>query len=124
MPYPVLQALFDGLYSPGHQWYWNGALFRELPDAAIDGHARFADVPTPRSAMHRYPVDGAVHRTDAGDTAWGHRDVTWSMVIAGVDPDPANAARARDHWEAAPSALPAPPPVNGGRYAVRGRTGA
>jgi FAD/FMN-containing dehydrogenase len=54
--------------------------------------------------MHLYPVDGAVHRAGRDDTAFSYRDATWSMVIAGVDPDPANAERLRawtvDYWEA------------------------
>jgi FAD/FMN-containing dehydrogenase len=39
-----------------------------------------------------------------GATAWSHRDATWSMVIAGVDPDPANRDTitlwAKDYWQA------------------------
>lgn len=104
MPYPMLQSLFDGLYPPGDQWYWKGDFIREIPDAAIAAHRRFARVPTPQSTMHLYPVNGAVHRQDPGATAWPHRDLTWSMVIAGVDPDPANAQALRDwatgYWEA------------------------
>ncbi len=44
------------------------------------------------SAMHLYPIDGAVQRVGQTDTAWAYRDVTFSQVIVGVDPDPANAA--------------------------------
>jgi hypothetical protein len=76
----------------------------ELSDEAIAEHLRFAEVPTAKSTMHLYPIDGAVHRVGPDETAWGHRDATWSMVIAGVDPDPANTDRitewARDYWEA------------------------
>ncbi|MBB2892699.1 FAD-binding oxidoreductase [Flexivirga oryzae] len=91
-PYPALQGMFDGLLPTGLQWYWRGDLFREIPDAAIDQHARFGELaPTPLSQMHIYPVDGAVHRVGTQDTAWAHRDVNFSQVIVGVDPDPANA---------------------------------
>ena len=38
MPYPALQALFDGLYPKGLQWYWKGDFVKTLPDAAIDAH--------------------------------------------------------------------------------------
>jgi hypothetical protein len=104
MPYPALQGMFDALYPPGYQWYWKGDFVRELTDEAIEVHRRFAEVPTAHSTMHLYPIDGAVHRVDADETAWGHRDVTWSMVIAGVDPDPANAGLisewARSYWKA------------------------
>jgi hypothetical protein len=104
MPYPVMQGLFDGLYPPGHQWYWKGDFFRDLPDEAIAEHRRFAEVPTGLSTMHLYPVNGAVHRVPEEATAWGYRDVNWSMVIAGVDPDPANKEKitrwSRDYWQA------------------------
>ena len=104
MPYPVLQSLFDPLYPPGYQWYWKGDFVRELTDAAIAEHLRFAEVPTSLSTMHLYPINGAVHRVGPAETAWGYRDANWSMVIAGVDPDPANNERmikwARDYWEA------------------------
>ncbi len=104
MPYPALQSLFDPLYPPGYQWYWKGDFVRELTDAAVAEHLRFAEVPTSLSTMHLYPINGAVHRVGPAETAWGYRDANWSMVIAGVDPDPANNERmtkwARDYWEA------------------------
>jgi FAD/FMN-containing dehydrogenase len=54
--------------------------------------------------MHLYPVDGFAGRIDRGDTAFNFRDAKWSMVIVGVDPDPANAAKitawTKDYWEA------------------------
>ncbi len=104
MPYPAIQGLFDGLYPPGHQWYWKGDFFREISDDAVASHLRFAEVPTPQSTMHLYPVNGAVHRIGREQTAWQYRDVHWSMVIAGVDPDASkgeNITRwARDYWQA------------------------
>jgi len=104
MPYPLLQSLFDKLYPPGHQWYWKGDFVRELTDEAIAHHARFSKVPTSQSLMHLYPINGAVHRVGREATAWNYRDANWSMVIAGVDPDPSNAGKlrtwARQYWEA------------------------
>ncbi len=104
IPYPALQRMFDDLYPSGDQWYWKGDFVHELTDDAIAEHLRFGEVPTPKSTMHLYPIDGAVHRVDEHDTAWGHRDATWSMVIAGVDSDPATRDLitdwARDYWEA------------------------
>jgi FAD/FMN-containing dehydrogenase len=90
MPYPAVQSMFDGLYPPGLHWYWRGDFVREIPEAAIEVHRRFGEVPTAHSTMHLYPVDGAAGRVASDATAWAHRDATWSMVIAGVDPDPAN----------------------------------
>ena len=104
MPYLALQSLFDGVYQPGHQWYWKGDFIRELTDEAIAEHLRFARVPTSLSTMHLYPINGAVHRVDKEEAAWNYRDVNWSMVIAGVDPNPANKEKiskwARDYWQA------------------------
>jgi FAD/FMN-containing dehydrogenase len=104
MPYPMLQSMFDDLYPPGDQWYWKGDFVNELTDDAIAEHRRFAEVPTPQSTMHLYPVDGAVDRVDEDATAWGHRDATWSMVIVGVDPDSDKSDLitewTRDYWEA------------------------
>lgn len=51
--------LFDDLYTPGLQWYWKGDFVKEIPDAAIAEHLRFAEVPGTWSTMHLYPVDGA-----------------------------------------------------------------
>lgn len=104
-PYPGLQSAFDGLYPRGLQWYWRGDFFRTVPDAAVEAHARFADeLPTMHSAMHLYPIDGAVNRVGADETAWAYRDVNFSQVIVGVDPDPTNAPAIKkwtlDYWEA------------------------
>ena len=35
VPFPALQSLFDGLYTPGLQWYWRADFVRELSDEAI-----------------------------------------------------------------------------------------
>jgi len=103
--YPALQGMFDALNPPGMQWYWKGDFVKTLPDAAIEAHiAHAALAPSYFSLMHLYPIDGAVHRVGKHDTAWGARDATWSMVIAGIDPDPGKAAAlkswATDYWAA------------------------
>jgi hypothetical protein len=91
MPHPALQSAFDGLYPPGHQWYWRADFVKEIPDEAVRLHARFGpEMPTMQSTMHMYPIDGAAHDVDASETAWGYRDANWGSVFAGVDPDPAN----------------------------------
>ena len=92
MPHAMLQGAFDGLYPPGHQWYWRADFVSEVPDEAVDIHARFgAAPPTMQSAMHMYPIDGAAHDVAPGDTAWSYRDANWATVFVGVDPDPRNA---------------------------------
>jgi FAD/FMN-containing dehydrogenase len=105
IPYPALQGMFDALNPPGMQWYWKGDFVESLPDAAIQAHIEHAaKLPSSFSLMHLYPIDGAVHRRASGDTAWNNREAIWSMVIAGIDPDPAKADEikkwARDYWAA------------------------
>jgi FAD/FMN-containing dehydrogenase len=92
MPHPALQSAFDGVYPPGDQWYWRADFVKEIPDEAVEIHARFgAEMPTWKSTMHLYPIDGAAHDLGPSDTAWSYRDANWGSVFAGVDPDPANA---------------------------------
>jgi FAD/FMN-containing dehydrogenase len=105
MPFPALQCLFDPLLPKGLQWYWKGDFVRELSDKAIDKHLEYAaEAPSELSLMHLYPIDGAVHHVGRRETAWSFRDATWSMVIAGIDPDPATAEAltswAKAYWEA------------------------
>jgi hypothetical protein len=105
MPFPAIQSLFDPLLPKGLQWYWKGAYVKELPDKAIDVHVEYAmEAPSELSLMHLYPIDGAVHRVGKAETAWSCRDATWSMVIAGIDPNPAKGASlkrwGRNYWEA------------------------
>ena len=105
MPFPALQGLFDPLLPKGLQWYWKGDFVKELSDEAIDVHLEHAaKAPSELSLMHLYPIDGAVHRVGRNETAWNCRDATWSMVIAGIDPNPAKAealtAWAKGYWEA------------------------
>jgi hypothetical protein len=105
MPYPALQSMFDGIYPPGLQWYWRGDFFSQIPDAAIEEHLTYGQqLPTLQSTMHLYPIDGAASRVDRHETAFSYRDARWSMVIVGVDPEPANAEKitawTKDYWAA------------------------
>ena len=105
IPFPVLNSLFDALYPAGLQWYWKADLFNAFDDKAVALHLKYAaQLPTPNSTMHIYPVNGAAHRVDKTDTAWNYRDANFSMVIVGVDPDPANNERliqwTKDYWMA------------------------
>jgi len=104
MPYPAVQSMFDGLYPKGMQWYWKGDFVKSLPDAAITAHLEHAAMtPSEMSLMHLYPIDGAVRRVGKTETAWNCRDATWSMVIAGIDPNPQKAGPvtrwAKAYWE-------------------------
>ncbi|UXM93125.1 FAD-binding oxidoreductase [Paenarthrobacter sp. JL.01a] len=91
MPYPALNVAFDGLNPKGMQGYWKANFLRELNDGAIAAHAQFgATVTSMNTAVHVYPIDGAVSRVGIQDTAFAHRDMKFSPVIATQWPDPAD----------------------------------
>jgi FAD/FMN-containing dehydrogenase len=105
MPFPAMQALFDPFFPKGLQWYWKADFVKTLPDEAIETHiAQAAVAPTELSLMHLYPIDGAVHRVAQDATAWSTRDASFSMVIAGIAPDPNKAEDlktwGRAYWNA------------------------
>jgi hypothetical protein len=105
IPHPALQGMFDGIYPPGDQWYWKADFFKELSDEAIALHVEHGSaLPTGKSTMHLYPVDGAASRVPNDATAWAYRDAKWAEVIVGVSPNPADNARmtawARGYWNA------------------------
>jgi len=104
MPFTALQTAFDGVYPPGHQWYWRADFVKDISDEAVERHARNGNaMPTPQSSMHLYPIDGAASRVGSDDTPWAYRDGKWAEVIVGVDPDPSRAKILRDwtvsYWE-------------------------
>jgi hypothetical protein len=87
------------------QWYWRADFVSELSDAAIARHGEFGPkLPTWKSTMHLYPIDGVASEPSDSDTAWAYRSSKWAEVIVGVDPDPANAELIKnwtvDYWEA------------------------
>ncbi|MBE1207866.1 FAD-binding oxidoreductase [Aminobacter carboxidus] len=101
LPFVDLQGLFDRLLPKGLHWYWKGDYVDELSDAAIAAHVAHASMsPSELSLMHLYPIDGAVHDVASEATAWGARQARWSMVIAGIDPNPAKAPELKQ-WASA-----------------------
>ena len=105
LPLPALQSMFDPLMPTGMQWYWKGDYVKEMPEEAIDAYVDFGSrLPTMLSTMHLYPINGAAGRVDKKSTAWAYRDAVYAMVIAGIDPDPANkdaiVTWAKDYWQA------------------------
>jgi hypothetical protein len=86
-------------------WYWKADFLNELSDEAIEAHLQHGpQMPTWRSTMHLYPINGAASRVGKKDTAWNYRGATWAEVHAGIDPDPANkeaiTSWAKDYYNA------------------------
>jgi FAD binding domain/Berberine and berberine like len=105
MPYPALNTAFDPLLPAGLQGYWKASFARELSDDAIAVHVEHGSkVPSLQTAVHLYPINGAVQRVGADETAFAYRDVDFAPVIAGMWEDPAdndaNIAWVRGYYEA------------------------
>jgi hypothetical protein len=96
MPLPALQSAFDGVYPAGDQWYWRADFVETIPDEAVELHAEWAEkLPTWKSTMHLYPINGAAHKVGPTETPWDYRNANWGAVMAGVDPDPENVGAIR-----------------------------
>jgi FAD/FMN-containing dehydrogenase len=114
MPFPVWNTAFDALMPAGEQWYWRGDFVGELSDPLIAAHETWTpQAPTWKSTMHMYPLNGAAARVGNDETAWGYRDARWSQVVAGVDPDAAN-AEAISAWARGYSDATRPHALQGG----------
>jgi FAD/FMN-containing dehydrogenase len=105
MPYPFLQSIFDGLLPHGLHHYWKADFMDELTDEAIAEHCKFGpSIPTISSAVHIYPLDGAIHDVGKNETAFAYRDVKFVHIIAAVTPDPEFLTHYRDwvkdYWAA------------------------
>jgi FAD/FMN-containing dehydrogenase len=105
MPYAALNSAFDALYPPGLQHYWKANFVKELTDEAIEAHLQHGpSVPAVSSTMHIYPINGAVQRVGADETAFAYRDATFATVIVGAWPDSAdneaNVRWVRDYYDA------------------------
>ena len=91
MPYPALNVAFDALLPKGLQHYWKASFAHELGDGAAKVHAEYgAKVPAIQTAVHLYPINGAVQRVGMDETAFAYRDVSFSPVVAGMWEDPAD----------------------------------
>jgi FAD/FMN-containing dehydrogenase len=91
MPYPALNQAFDPLVAKGLQGYWKADYLAELNDGAIAAHIEHGrKVPSVQTAVHLYPIDGAVHRVGASETAFANRNVKFAPVVAGMWQDPAD----------------------------------
>ncbi len=105
VPYHALNSAFDALHGPGLQHYWKANFVTELTDEAIAAHLRYGPkAPAVNTAVHIYPINGAVHRVGASDTAFAYRDASFATVIAGMWPDPADNESSiqwvRDYYDA------------------------
>jgi len=105
IPFPMVQSMFDPLLPPGLQHYWKADFVNNLSDEIIEEHVkRGPEIPTVNSAMHIYPLGGAIQDVGRSDTAFTWRDARYVHIIAAVSPDPAPMPQyrnwVRDYWSA------------------------
>jgi len=105
IPHPALQGMFDPIFPTGLLWYWKADFMGDLSDEAIALHVKHgAQMPTWRSTMHLYPINGAASRVKNTATPWSYRDATWAQVMVGVGSDPAEQEKitrwSRDYFNA------------------------
>jgi FAD/FMN-containing dehydrogenase len=104
MPVPVVNTMFDPIYSAGLHHYWKADYIPRLTDGMIPIHAKHGpNVPSLQSTMHLYPQTGAIQRVDKSATAYSYRDVEYVHNIVAIDADPANMPRnmrwMQAYWE-------------------------
>jgi FAD/FMN-containing dehydrogenase len=113
MPYAALNGAFDALVPRGLQHYWKAAFVDDLTPEAIQVHMEHgARIPVVNSTVHFYPINAACHDVAADATAFGHRDASYAIVIAGMWPDPAD-NEANTAWVKAYDAAIAPHSLGG-----------
>jgi FAD/FMN-containing dehydrogenase len=115
-PFPALNSLFDDSVPKGMQHYWKADFITELTDEAIAAHVEHgAKTPHISSSMHLHAINGAAQRVGADETAFGHRDKSFSPVIAGIWDDPAD-NEANIRWVTDYYAAVHPPSGSDGGY--------
>jgi len=105
MSYVDLQGILAPSYPPGVRNYWKSGFLADLSEEAIDTLVRhFERVPSKRTAVVLEYLGGAVSRVGERDTAFGHRDARFDLIITSLWSDPAedevNIAWTRELWKA------------------------
>jgi FAD/FMN-containing dehydrogenase len=103
--YVDLQGILAPGYPPGVRNYWKSGFLADLNEEAIDTMVRhFERVPSKRTSIVLEYLRGAVSRVGERDTAFGHRDARFDLVITSIWPDSAddevNVAWTRGLWHA------------------------
>ena len=91
MPYPAMNTILDEAYPAGSLNYWLSSFTRGLTDELIDTAVeRFAEVPSPMTAILFEHFHGAVTRVGPTETAVPHREEGWNLLIPSVWMTPAD----------------------------------
>ena len=78
MPFAAFNSAFDASIRPATSGTGAPTSSTTIPDEAIEKHVEFAEkMPTWKSTMHMYPIDGAAHRVGPTDTPGATATRTW-----------------------------------------------
>ena len=89
IPYVAAQRAVDGLYERGWRNYWKSHNFVDLSDAAVDAIVECAQTfPTPQSDLLISHLGGAINDVLPDETAYPHRDITFTVTPGGRWQDP------------------------------------
>ncbi|MDX1395234.1 MAG: BBE domain-containing protein, partial [Gemmatimonadota bacterium] len=93
MPYSIAQVAADPLWPPEHHNYWKSSFLRELTDDAIDTIAdHFATAPSERTVVVLdHNGGGVIDDVGPAETAYGHREWIYNLLVTSVWADPADA---------------------------------
>jgi hypothetical protein len=81
-PYVVLQSMLDAGAQPGWLYYLKSEFLPDLNDELIDTLATYASgITSPLSLVGGFQMGGAISRIGEDETAFGHRDASFSLVI-------------------------------------------
>jgi FAD/FMN-containing dehydrogenase len=103
--YEATNSMLDAGFPRGALNYWKSSFIKELSDPAIDTLvARFAQCPSPMSALVLEHIHGATTRVGVSDTAFPHRHEGYQLLIVSEWLDRADNARniawARESYDA------------------------
>jgi FAD/FMN-containing dehydrogenase len=106
MPYSAAQTMADTLWPHGFQNYWKSGFLNGLSDEAIDTIVdHFATVPSQMTTVViEHNGEGAMNQVGRNETAFGHRDWSYNLLITSMWADAAeteqNIAWTREFWKA------------------------
>ena len=105
LPYVAQQSMLDAAIPPHLHNYWKADFLADLSDAAIDTIVEHASrVPSPRSLVLLFPVNGVARRVPVEATAFPHRVAGCQLGIYAIWEQPAeadeNIAWTRQFWSA------------------------
>lgn len=75
-----VQKFFDEDYPSGRRYYWKSTLIKELTEPVIESLVRHAATrPSLLTSIDIWPMGGAFARVDPAETAFGSRDVRFTL---------------------------------------------